>query len=206
MSRLKFGEVQTYRQTEKTHFTRSETSGGGGVFEPRTIQNAFLHLHLDHPSPPTKVGRPFSAFPNRAPSTVGRHADLWRPRPGPVRGAQSSGGHQPPRARFQVHTPALGRSGACRRGRARPQNGAERAAARLCSTAAHGWRARAGSGAGGGSMRAGGLNLALGAAPLLRWAARGAVRDGHPRRAGVVQKGLEPLARGARCRMRARRP
>ena len=80
------------------------------------------------------------------------------------------------------------------------------AAARLCSTAAHGWRARAGSGAGGGSMRAGGMNLALGAAPLLRWAARGAVRDGHPRRAGVVQKGLEPLARGARCRMRARRP
>jgi uncharacterized membrane protein len=161
---------------------------------------------LDHPSPPTKVGRPFSAFPNRAPSTVGRHADLWRPRRGPVRGAQSSGGHQPARARFQVHTPALGRSGACRRGGARPQNGAERAAARLCSTAAHGWRARAGSGAGGGSMRAGGLNLALGAAPLLRWAARGAVRDGHPRRAGVVQKGLEPLARGARCRMRARRP
>ena len=128
------------------------------------------------------------------------------PRRWPVRGAKSSSGHQPPRARFQVHTPALGRSGACRRGRARPQNGAERAAARLCSTAAHGWRARAGSGAGGGSMRAGGLNLALGAAPLLRWAARGAVRDGHPRRAGGVQKGLEPLARGARCRMRARRP
>ena len=189
-----------------TDYTRSETSGGGGVFEPITIQNAFLHLHLDHPSPPTKVGRPFSSFPNRAPSTVGRHADLWRPRRWPVRGAKSSSGHQPPRARFQVHTPALGRSGACRRGRARPQNGAERAAARLCSTAAHGWRARAGSGAGGGSMRAGGLNLALGAAPLLRWAARGAVRDGHPRRAGVVQKGLEPLARGARCRMRARRP
>jgi hypothetical protein len=55
-------------------------------------------------------------------------------------------------------------------------------------------------------MRAGGLNLAVGAAPLLRWAARGAVRDGHPRRAGGVQKGFEPLARGARCRMRARRP
>ena len=55
-------------------------------------------------------------------------------------------------------------------------------------------------------MRAGGLNLALGASPLLQWAARGVVRDGHPRRAGVVQKGLEPLARGARCRMRARRP
>ena len=148
------------------------------------------------PPPPPKVGRPFSASPKRAPSTVGRHAGPCRPRGGPVRGAQSSGGHQPARARFQVHTPALGRSGACRRGRARPQNGAERAAVRLCSAAAHGWRARAGSGAGGGSMRAGGLNLALGAAPLPRWAARGAMRDGHPRRAWGRPQGARAVGGG----------
>ena len=60
----------------------------------------------------------------------------------------------------------------------------------FCSTAAHGWRARAGSGAGGGSMRAGGLNLALGAAPLLRWAARGAVRYLHPRARRASKRGF----------------
>ena len=76
---MKKGSVSRCSKNSLRQSTRSETSGGGGVFEPRTIQNAFLHLHLDHPSPPTKVGRPFSSFPNRAPSTVGRHADLWRP-------------------------------------------------------------------------------------------------------------------------------
>ena len=44
-------------------FTRSETSGGGGVFEPRTIQNAFLHLHLDHHPRRRKWAGHFRRFP-----------------------------------------------------------------------------------------------------------------------------------------------
>ena len=61
----------------------------------------------------------------------------------------------------------------------RRQNGAERADARLCSATAHGPRADhvTGSGASGGAMRASGVNLTVGPAPLVRWALRGAVRD-----------------------------